>query len=103
MFAVSKKLKKCKKLLTAWNRDHFGNVLNKIKQTKELLWKAEEVSVRSGNLETVIRMKNELNKLYDKEERMWQQRSQIQWLQSGDQNKKILPWIVDSKKEKKFC
>lgn len=77
MFAVLKKLKKCKKLLTAWNRDHFSNVLNKIKRIKELLWKAEEVSVESGNLETVIRMKNELNKLYDKEERMWKQRSQI--------------------------
>ena len=71
MFVVSKKLKKCKKLLTAWNHDHFENVLNKIKRTKELLWKAEEVSVRSRNFETVRWLKNELNELYDKEERMW--------------------------------
>ena len=31
-------------------------------------------------------MKKVLNVLYDKEEKMWQQRSQIQWLKNGDQN-----------------
>ena len=30
MHVVSKKLKKCKKMLTAWNHDHFGSVLKKI-------------------------------------------------------------------------
>ena len=33
MHVVSKKLKTCKKMLTAWNRDHFGSVLKKIKKT----------------------------------------------------------------------
>ena len=47
MHVVSKKLKKCKKMLTAWNRDHFGNVLKKIKNLKERLWRAEADSVRS--------------------------------------------------------
>ena len=77
MFMVSKKLKKCKKLLKTWNHDHFEYVLNKIKRMKELLWKAEELSVRFGNYETVSQLKIELNELYDKEERMWQQRSMI--------------------------
>ena len=30
MHVVSKKLKKCKKMLMAWNHDHFGSVLKKI-------------------------------------------------------------------------
>ena len=34
MHVVSKKLKKCKKMLMAWNRDHFGNVLKKNKKFK---------------------------------------------------------------------
>ena len=34
----------------------------------------------------VDRLKKELNVLYDKEEKMWQQRSCIQWLKNGDQN-----------------
>ena len=29
MHVVTKKLKNCKKMLTAWNCDHFGNVLKK--------------------------------------------------------------------------
>ena len=72
-------------MLKAWNRDHFGSVLQKIKKkTKELLWVAEEVSVRTGCLEKVNRLKKELNVLYDREERRWQQRFRLQWLQSGD-------------------
>ena len=45
---------------------------------------AEEVSIRTGCLEKVNRLKKELNVLYDREERMWQQRFRLQWLQSGD-------------------
>ena len=41
MHVVSKKLNKCKKMLTTWNRDHFGNVLRKIKNLKERLWRVE--------------------------------------------------------------
>ena len=37
MHMVSKKLNKCKKMLTTWNHDHFGNVLKKIKNLKEQL------------------------------------------------------------------
>ena len=37
MVVATKKLTKCKKMLKAWNRDRFGNVLQKIKKTKELL------------------------------------------------------------------
>ena len=32
MHVVSKKLKTCKKMLTAWNLDHFGSVLKKTKK-----------------------------------------------------------------------
>nr|POE90563.1 hypothetical protein CFP56_59866 [Quercus suber] len=51
MAVATKKIKKCKKMLKAWNKDRFGSVLQKIKKTKELLWKAEEVSVRTGSIE----------------------------------------------------
>jgi len=73
MFVAATKLKRCKKRLKFWSRDHFGNVKKHIKQVKEQLWHAKEVSARSRDHEEVVRLKKELNVLYDKEEKMWQQ------------------------------
>ena len=72
MFASTTKLKRCKNNLKAWSRDHFGNVKNNIKQTKDRLWRAKDDSARIGELEEADRLKRELNILYDKEEKMWQ-------------------------------
>ena len=102
MFVATKKLKKCKKMLKAWHRDDFGSVLQKIKSTKKLLWKAEEVSARSGSIEKVRRLKIELNELYDKEERMWQQKSWLQWLKCGDQNTKFFHGSATQRKRRNF-
>ena len=102
MLVATKKLKKCKKMLKAWHRDNFGSVLQKIKRTKKLLWKAEEVSARSGSIEKVRRLKIELNELYDKEERMWQQRSWLQWLKCGDQNTKFFHGSATQRKRRNF-
>ena len=55
-----------------------------IKQVHDRLWQAEEVSARTGEHEEVIRIKLELNALYEKEVKMWQQRSRVQWLKNGD-------------------
>ena len=78
MYVATTKLKRCKKHLKAWSQDHFANILRKIKIAKEPLWRAEEASANSRNLEEIVYLKKELNSLYDKEENMWQQRFQIQ-------------------------
>ena len=101
MFVASQKLKKCMKGLKDWSHDHFGNVQKSIKQLKDRLWRAEEVSARSGNYE-VTQMKKELNILVDKEEQMWQQRSCIQWLKSGDQNTRFFHGSATKRKRRNF-
>ena len=102
MFIAAKKLKKCKKMLKAWSRDHFGNVQRSIKKLKDQLWRAKEDSVRSGVYNEVACLKSELLVLYDKEEKMWHQRSRIQWLQSGDQNTKFFHGTATQRKRKFF-
>ena len=51
--------------------------MQKIKRMKELLCKAKEEAARYGNLDEMERLKLELRCLYDKEEKMWQQRSHL--------------------------
>ena len=102
MFTVANKLKRCKKHLKKWSKEHFGNVKKQIQQTKEMLWKAEERLVRENNYEEVLRLKSELNVLLYKEEQMWHQRSQVQWIKSGDKNTRFFHGTATNRKRQNF-
>ena len=67
MYKVVTKIKKCKKMLKSWSKDHFGNVKNQIKAKKDLLWRAEEASVNGGDYGMAVQLRRELNVLLDKE------------------------------------
>ena len=69
MFVASQKLRKCKKGLKVWSRDHFGNVQKNIRQLKDQLWRAKEVSARFGNSEEVAQLKKELNVYWTRKNR----------------------------------
>ena len=58
--------------------------------------------VQSGDVKEVNRLKNELNKLCEQEEKMWQQRSRVQWLQSGDENNKFFHGVSTQRKRRNF-
>ena len=96
------KLKWCKKKLKKWSRQHFGNVKNQIKKTTELLWKAEAESIRNGNCQEVERLKAELNKLCNKKEQMWHQRSRVQWIKYDDKNTKFFHGTTTQRKRQNF-
>ena len=66
MFQAIEKLRKCKKMLKKWSRDHFGSVKQQLKNSKEKLWQAEVNLVRDRNDEEVVRLKAELNRLCEK-------------------------------------
>ena len=71
MYRVVTKIKKCKKMLKSWSKNHFGNLKNQIKSKKELLWKVEVASANGGSYDMVVQLRKELNVLLDKEGRMW--------------------------------
>ena len=58
--------------------------------------------IQSGDVKEVNRLKNELNKLCEQEEKMWQQRSRVQWLQSGDENNKFFHGVLTQRKRRNF-
>lgn len=51
--------------------------MQKTKCIKYLLWKAKVDSARTRCSNEMERLKGELNNLYEKEEKMWQQRSHL--------------------------
>ena len=102
MFFATKKLNKYKKILEVQSRVNFGNVKKNIKYVKDCLWKVEVASVSTGDHEEMVWLKKDLNDLLDKEEKMWQQRSCIQWLKSGNQNMRFFHGIETRKEEEEF-
>ena len=48
--------------------------------------KAKDAATIGRPMNTVLRLKREINDLLSKEEKMWKQRSQARWLHEGDNN-----------------
>lgn len=65
-----------------------------------MLWKVEETSARGGDYDKVIRHQRDLNLLLDKEERMWRQRSRIQWVEKGDRNTRFFHGMATQRKRR---
>ena len=102
MFKVTKKLKKCKKMLKSWSKEHFGSVKSQIAKKKKLLWKAGELAAKGGEYKPVVTLRRDLNVFLDKESRMWRQRTRTQWLAKGDKNTKYFHAVATQRKRKNF-
>ena len=102
MYRIVTKIKKCKRLLHCWSKDHFGSVKNQIRKKEELLWKAEEASANGGDHNVVVQLRCELNVLLDKENHMWFQRSRALWLAEGDRNTRFFHRVATQRKRKNF-
>ena len=75
--------------LGRWNNDTFGNIRKEIKKLKTELEKLRADPSRRAPSHVELKINENLVELYHREEILWRQRSQIEWLTSGDKNTKF--------------
>ena len=71
MGKVLSKVKNCQVELTSWNKKTFGNVRSSLAKKRKQLAEAESISMARGSHEKVEVLTEEINKLMDMEECMW--------------------------------
>ena len=83
------KLKRLKGDLRDWNRNHFGDIFEKVKVAAEKLKVAQtnlEAAFSDTCLQEVITAQQELDKDLRHEEKYWTQKAHCKWLKEGDRN-----------------
>ena len=83
---VAEKVNFCAFKLIEWSKNSFGSVKKMLEEKKNLLAKAELATARGGDSMVVKSIQKEINDILDKENLMWQQRSQALFLNCGDRN-----------------
>ena len=86
MKKVMGKIDACSTSLRSWSQLSFGNIRRMLEIKKEQLIQAEALSMRGGDDEQVRILKGEVYDLMVKEDCLWHQRSNVDWLKSGDMN-----------------
>jgi len=76
----------CQIQLQSWSRHSFGNIRRLLGQKRKLLAQAESFLMSGSNHEHVQILRAKVHDLMVKENCLWQQRSRVDWLKSGDLN-----------------
>ena len=83
---VMRKIATYGKELTRWSKECFGNIRNELAKKRRELARVKRQALQGGCAIRLVAIKNEINSLMEKEERMWRQRSRSLYLKEGDRN-----------------
>ena len=83
---VMRKIATYGKELMRWSKECFGNIRNELAKKRKELARVERQALQGGCAIRLVAIKNEINSLMEKEERMWRQRSRSLYLKEGDRN-----------------
>lgn len=86
------KVDKCGSELSKWTKSSFVNVCNELVKKRKLLVQAERHAIRGGDATWMRNLEREINRMMDKEAKIWSQRVWVSWLKDGDRITKFFSY-----------
>lgn len=75
--------------MTQGSKNNFRNVKHELEKKMKQLVQTERVAMNGGSVLQMKKLEQEIDILLDREAKLWNQRSKVQWLKDGDRNTRI--------------
>ena len=88
-FKLARKQTNTKNEMKKWNKEHFGNLRERIKELEKKIEEVQGAEPTQENLELEAALSLELDDRLAKESLKWHQKSREIWLKEGDRNSRF--------------
>ena len=102
VWGFQQKIVACQLNLKVWNKNYFGHVRNFLNRKLKELQEAEEGGSYRTNPRRIYKLREEIQRLKNKEECMCKQRSWNIWLKEGDSNSRFFHCRANQRNHRNF-
>ena len=92
----------CQLNLKVWNKNCFGHVRNSLNKKLKELQEAEKGGSYRTNPRRIHMLREEIQRLKNREECIWKQRSWNTWLKEGDSNSWFFHYRANQRNRRNF-